>query len=402
MIRAALFLLLSTAFSVSGEMCSWCESGDSECDWTYSDFARSLFPTSITNLVEGRGFPYFHPSAQQPFDSYNEHITLAVIVHHGNARNGQDYCSYMANAVLNNGGSLESTLVICPQVYEPGDEGLNMSTMIWWTNDEIGDRNWKWGGNSTVNLAARISTFSVYDEMTLKIADPNLHPNLKRIVFAGHSAGGQVAQRYALFSLIGEGGAQSDSMPSDIKLSYYAANPSSTTYLSAERPIAIQESDRDCNYCVNTTISTQQWRFEVPSEDDGSAASGCLATYNRYGYGLEGHLADYPATVTPDAARFQYALRDVIYMSGESDICDAVYQNEQNCTTCESEDGGLDISCEGHAQGWCRMARLHAFSQYVNRVVYKKPVHALMSVPYVGHSGCGMFQSAAFAESALS
>ncbi len=48
---------------------------------------------------------------------------------------------------------------------------------------------------------------------------------------------------------------------------------------------------------------------------------------------------------------------------GESDVCDAPFMEANSCVTCSVEDGGLDTSCEAETQGWCRMARLHAFSQ---------------------------------------
>ena len=393
---------------VNGEKCSWCKAGDSECDWSFSDFTQSIFPTSISSLVGGRGFPYYHPSIQKPFDSGdntapNDAITMAIVVSHGNSRNGRDYCSYMTNAVLNSGGNLSSTLVIATQIYETGDAAIDESTMIWWSksSSDNGQRNWKWGGNSTEELNASISSFSVFDEIVLKLAERTSYPNLRRVVFAGHSAGGQVMQRYALFSMMGPGGALSGSLPADLNISYYIANPSSTTYLSAERPVNVSPADRNCSFCDNSTLTQQQWTFAMPKEGDGSAAASCLSTYNSYGYGLEGTLMDYPGGVGIDAALSQYPLRDVTYMSGESDVCDTDYQSSHNCTTCTVDDGGLDVSCEGYAQGWCRMARLHAFSQHVNGY-YEEPVHTLLSVPFVGHSGCGMFQSEEFAAAALS
>lgn len=391
------------------EICSWCEDGNPQCDWTFSNYTQGLFTTSISSELGGRGFPFFYPSSQIPFtvNSPNERITLAVIVHHGAARNGDSYCSYMTNAVLRSGLSLDSTLVIGPQIYEFGDDGLDPDTMIWWNEnsddgivEDGGERDWKWGGNSTSELPFSISTFSVLDEILLTLADINRYPNLQRIVLAGHSAGGQIIQRYALFSTIGTGGVQSSSLRSDLSISYYVANPSSTTYLDDRRPVTTSVSDRDCQFCVNTTIDSQVWNFEVP--DGNSAAAACLDSYNQYGYGLDGLLPDYPASTTVAAARTQYALRDVVYMSGESDVCDVPYMTENSCTECIVDDGGLDTSCGAYAQGWCRMARLHAFSQYVNGVYYEgKDVHGFLSVPHVGHSGCGMFQSAVFAAAAL-
>lgn len=41
--------LCSTARVAFAETCSWCEAGDSTCDWTYSDFKQVLF-LCIENL----------------------------------------------------------------------------------------------------------------------------------------------------------------------------------------------------------------------------------------------------------------------------------------------------------------------------------------------------------------
>ena len=55
--------------------------------------------------------------------------------------------------------------------------------------------------------------------------------------------------------------------------------------------------------------------------------------------------------------------------------------------------------------GYCRMARLHAFAQYVHLYYGERNVssasHRLVAVPGVGHSGCAMFQSAEFTDAVL-
>ena len=119
-------------------------------------------------------------------------------------------------------------------------------------------------------------------------------------------------------------------------------------------------------------------------------------------------MPDYPATTGVDLALDQYPNRAVTYMSGESDVCDQPFMIASSCEAgvCVPEDGGLDTSCSGYARGWCRMARFHAFAQYVNIFYTGRGVdlgdrHQLLSVPGVGHSGCGMFQSPAFASAAL-
>ena len=198
-----------------------------------------------------------------------------------------------------------------------------------------------------------------------------------------------------MFSTIGTGGVQSNLVRNDLIVSYYVANPSSTTYLSLERPIIGSVDDRNCQFCDNVTLKTQQWQFAIPTQN--AVVMGCDKSYNDYGYGLDGLKPDYVAKYSSLKAKAQYKLRNVVYMSGESDICDTPYMTANNCTDCTVTDGGLDTSCPAYIQGWCRMARLHAFSQYINRFLYKQEVHRLLSIPYVGHSGCGMFQSSEFA-----
>jgi len=312
-------------------------------------------------------------------------------VHHGAGRNAQDYTSYMTNAALRAGLSLDEVIVVGPQVFFTGDDGLDESAHIWWDTssddgleDDSGERDWHWGGNSTVELPASISTFSVLDEMFLTLGDKNLYPNSERAVLAGHSAGGQITQRYALFSTV-------DALP----IRYFVANPSSVTWLDKRRPV--QAATKECNFCVNTTILSQKWDFEVPE----ASSSDCTATYDMYGYGLEGGLPDYLRATTVPRALEAYPARDVVYLSGESDVCDSAFMGEEECLECTPFDGGLDTSCEAEAQGWCRMARLHAFYQFVRLFYSNGTVHELVSVPGVGHSGCGMFQSDAFASAAL-
>lgn len=162
---------------------------------------------------------------------------------------------------------------------------------------------------------------------------------------------------------------------------------------------------KECDsYCVNSSISDQVWTFAIPNSTQAEPFT-CAESYNEYGYGLEGALPDYPQTTTIPTALANYKGRDVTYLSGSSDVCDAPFMTENQCMlgVCIPEDGGLDTSCEGEQQGWCRMARLHAFAQYV-QVFYgegRAANHKLTEVPYVGHSGCGMFQSEQFASSAL-
>ena len=91
--KASLFVLaFAAATQYEGSfaqttMCDWCEAGDATC---VKDGAvtKGSFRTSITDLVGNRSFPYFYPSGQSSLGESAYDAEVAVIVHHGAARNG--------------------------------------------------------------------------------------------------------------------------------------------------------------------------------------------------------------------------------------------------------------------------------------------------------------------------
>ena len=80
---------------------------------------------------------------------------------------------------------------------------------------------------------APISSFEVIDVILARLADRARFPDLRRVVVAGHSGGGQMVQRYAV---VGHGEAALTA--AGIAVRYVVANPSSYLYFSAERPRA--------------------------------------------------------------------------------------------------------------------------------------------------------------------
>jgi hypothetical protein len=130
---------------------------------------------------------------------------------------------------------------------------MDKTALVWDRNS-----NWRAGDLSTTAVNPRVSSFAVMDEILAPFADRARYPNVARIVVAGHSAGRQFAQRYAL--------ARRD-VPGMPPVSYLVANPSSVVYLDARRPIA-----GDAPRFAATD-------FAVP------APTGCKT--NHYQYGLE-------------------------------------------------------------------------------------------------------------------
>ena len=206
MLLAILVLLCVCVITARGNTCSWCENGNCtsaayDCELAELD----IFPVSISVRVEGRGFPYWRSSTGPALGSYSTSVNRAVIVSHGDGRDGNDYFCYLQNALaLVNPPITEGTIIIGLQIFEAEDEVLDESIHIWWDSDGAegfnsggdgdGAYNWRWGGNSTRKLAESISIFQVIDEMLTTLTDTSLYPNLKDVVVTGHSSGGQLVQ----------------------------------------------------------------------------------------------------------------------------------------------------------------------------------------------------------------
>src|SRR5215468_10453185 len=160
-------------------------------------------------------------------DSQNDGIIRALVVVHGAGRDGDSYFRHaLAAAFL--AGALEDTLVIAPRF--PSNDGgscrdpLGADELAWTCPAE--PDNWRSGGPAVGN--ARVTAFDVADEILRKLARRAILPNLRTIVVAGHSAGGQFVSRYAMANLAHEGLV--------VPVTYVVANPSSYAYLDGLRP----------------------------------------------------------------------------------------------------------------------------------------------------------------------
>jgi len=146
--------------------------------------------------------------------------------------------------------------------------------------------------------------------MIERLADRRRFPVLREIVIVGHSAGGQIVQRYAV---VGRG--LDLSAGSAVPVHLIVANPSSYFYFDDQRP-SPHENCPDFN----------QWR-----------------------YGLAG--APQYVTGPAQALEERYVKRHVTYLLGTAD------------TDPHEED--LDTSCGGEAQGPFRFARGKAYIRYI-------------------------------------
>jgi hypothetical protein len=159
-------------------------------------------------------------------DTKNAAITRALIVVHGSSRDADsNFRTALAAALL--AGALEDTILISPRFASADRRGckdLLAPDEISWSCS--GD-SWRSGGVALGNEL--LNSFDFTDEILRKLARKDVFPNLKKIVLAGHSAGGQYVTRYEMANLA------HDTL--GVPLTYVVANSSSYAYLDAMRPL---------------------------------------------------------------------------------------------------------------------------------------------------------------------
>src|SRR5437660_10955352 len=163
-----------------------------------------------------------------PLDKRNTEITRGLIVVHGLGRDADSYYRHiLAAAFLAN--TLGDTVLIAPR-FASNEGGACKDALA---SGELGWRcqprndTWRTGGAA---VGGEVTSFDLVDELLRRLARKEVFPNLRTLVVAGHSAGGQFVSRYEMANQV------HDSLP--VKPSYVVANPSSYAYLDALRPSA--------------------------------------------------------------------------------------------------------------------------------------------------------------------
>ncbi|MCC6624984.1 MAG: hypothetical protein IT385_27300 [Deltaproteobacteria bacterium] len=264
-------------------------------------------------------------------------IKRAVLVIHGANREPWKYFDAIVDSAAG-AGKLGETIVLAPYF----EKVPSHANGLCWT-----DPDWPIGGYTGTGCG-NVSTFEVIDTILDRLLDRTRFPNLTRIVITGHSAGGQMTQRYAAL-----GKRINSAIPAGVQIRYAPANPSSYMYLNGMRWIG------------------GAWSYPI----------GCPAIYDFYGYGLMNRTAtgtyhdDYAASVV----RTLYPARDVHYIAGTAD------------TDTSSEQ--FDDGCEASAQGANRFYRALVFGYHMD-TWYPSHRHKLVLVANVGHSAPAIYTSA--------
>lgn len=264
----------------------------------------------------------------------DEDVTRGLIVVHGTNRNA-DY--YFERGYLSAGAATEqqSTVVVAPR-FQTSDDGPK-SDEPFWTGG-----GWKRGDLSTTDgPSPRVSSYAAIDRILDVLTDRALFPAITDIVVTGHSAGGQVAHRFAATSRVEE-------RTSGVAFRYVVANPSTFLYVRPER-------DAGGGYSI----------------PDVAACPG----YDDWHYGMTDRNT-YASTLLADTIRAQLGRRDVRILLGAADSLSAQ----------------LDVSCGAMLQGPYRFERGRTLVRFMD-AFYAGNGHVEMTVPSVGHSSNGMYLS---------
>jgi pimeloyl-ACP methyl ester carboxylesterase len=302
-----------------------------------------------------------------PFETRNEHITRAFVFVHGILRDADNHFrTALAAAFL--ADTLDHTIIVAPRFAsnssvhgnEVGDcrDTLGPDEANWICENQRADA-WRSGG---AEIGGKLSSFDFMDEILRRLGRNDIFPNLKAIVVAGHSAGGQFVIRYEMLNQIHD--------KLGIPISYVVANPSSYAYVDGLRPTAS---------AFSATVSAPG----TPASDSANSppafvsyadAKNCTQ-YDTWPYGLHGRTG-YSAVLTNEQITRQLVDRPVTYLLGEADVLPL---------------GVFDTSCPAVAQGPTRLARGIGFHKYVNESLHGH--HALIVVPFCSHSQRCMFTS---------
>jgi pimeloyl-ACP methyl ester carboxylesterase len=269
-------------------------------------------------------------------------VTRAVIVIHGKLRNADLYFRTAQNAREAAHADADSTLLIAPQFLATLDLRVHdePADLLRWTGNA-------WMGGEAAQAPLAISSYEVLDAIVTRLADRKLFPNLRHVVFAGHSGGGQVVQRYAVAArniavLTAEG----------IDVRYLVASPSTYAYFDAQRPNA--------------------QGLAAPFD-----ATQC-ADFNQWKYGMD-NRPPYLDDRTPAQLEATYASRRIDYLVGGADD--------------DPQQSALDKTCAAEAQGPQRVARAEAYYRYIQSRHPEGLKQSFHIVPGVGHNGARMLTS---------
>lgn len=162
-------------------------------------------PACAEWIVLSSGSPRLMVFRSYALDVRNEGITRALVMVHGGPRNAEvPFRNALAAAFL--AGALDNSIIIAPRFASNTSGVANSSggecrdTMAPeeanWICDESRPGNWRNGGAAIGHDT--VTSYDFMNKIIQELARRDVFPNLKHIVIAGMSGGGQLTLRYGM------------------------------------------------------------------------------------------------------------------------------------------------------------------------------------------------------------
>ena len=289
-------------------------------------------------------------------DVRSEHITRLLVMVHGKNRDADNYYSTaMAAAFLAH--AMQDTAIVAPFMASSAPDCGDPVTPPQIDFSCSGD-SWRAGASAVSD--PHLTSFDFVDEILRKAALSGVFPNLRRIVVAGHSAGGQFALRYAMSNKL------HDAL--GVEVSYVVANPSSYPWPDTARPLPTDDA--------HPSVAELAWGDEHPHArfKFGRVDAAQCPDFNRWPFGLDARTAGYTRDMESQRLVRQLAARPTTYVLGQIDVLPVA---------------GFDSSCAAMMQGPTRRARGEAFVTYLQQRWHAH--HSVRIVPDCGHNARCIF-----------
>ena len=237
----------------------------------------------------------------RPLDVRNDAVRRALIMVHGTNRNADRYFSTAASAAFL-AGALDDSVVIAPRIASAAGncrDTLAANEVSW---SCTGD-SWRSGGVSASH--PDLTSFDFIDQLLKKLADKTVFPNLRAIVVAGHSAGGQFVARYQMANRV------HDTL--GVAVTYVVANPSSYAWPDSTRPLPVDDAAPESAKGAWETEKVHT-KFSYGAFD----ASGC-PNYDRWPAGITNRTSGYTAKTSDEQLKQQLVSRPTTFLFGQVD-----------------------------------------------------------------------------------
>lgn len=303
-------------------------------------------------------------------------VETVFIVVHGSSRNADDYLCCAHQAVVgaaNWNVSSAATMVVAPWFLAPHDavtSHTGTTAPLRWAERGPIPHTWRYGADA---MHSNISSYAVMDALLDRFVldHRNRFPSLRKVVVAGHSAGGQYVQRWALLSNhdIFDNNNNNNNVDEQqstppVSIRVVVANPKSLVWLDDRRVMedgVLRRPEADAIYLCP---SYDEWEWGLDNSTRTTERDALDAPYKDRAIRRAGGI---------EAMQARYATRDIVYLAGEQDV---LWNGE----------------CEDKMQGRFRRERSEHFFAALQEY-YGHAVHHRLVVAGVHHDHCLMFQS---------